>query len=60
MGSSVPKVGINSFNTMGRLVLRAAIESGIEVVAINDPFVTVNNMVHMLKFDMTHGHTSMR
>jgi len=45
---------------MGRLVLRAAIESGIEVVAINDPFVTVNNMVHMLKFDMTHGHTSMR
>ena len=34
-----PKVGINGFNNVGRLVLRAALESGMDVVAVNDPFI---------------------
>lgn len=36
------KVGINGFGRIGRLVLRAAIEKGVEVVAVNDPFIDVN------------------
>lgn len=49
------KVGINGFGRIGRLVLRAALEKGIEVVAINDPFIDVNYMVYMFRYDSTHG-----
>ena len=49
------KVGINGFGRIGRLVLRAAIEKGIEVVAVNDPFIDVNYMVYMFRYDSTHG-----
>ena len=31
-----PKIGINGFNGVGRLVLRAAMETGLDVRAIND------------------------
>ena len=46
------KIGINGFNGVGRIVLRAAIESGLDVKAINDPFVPLNYMVYTLKFDL--------
>lgn len=49
------KVGINGFGRIGRLVLRAALAKGVEVVAINDPFIDVNYMVYMFKYDSTHG-----
>ena len=49
-----PKIGINGFNGVGRLVLRAAMESGLDVRAINEPFVPLNYMVYMLKFDIAH------
>jgi len=49
------KIGINGFGRIGRLVLRAALDKGIEVVAINDPFIDVNYMVYMFKHDSTHG-----
>jgi glyceraldehyde 3-phosphate dehydrogenase len=49
------KVGINGFGRIGRLVLRAAIEKGVEVVAVNDPFIDVNYMVYMFRYDSTHG-----
>lgn len=40
----------------GRLVLRAAIEKGTcQVVAINDPFINLEYMAYMLKYDSTHG-----
>ncbi|XP_074162861.1 glyceraldehyde-3-phosphate dehydrogenase, testis-specific isoform X3 [Sminthopsis crassicaudata] len=48
-------VGINGFGRIGRLVLRACIEKGIKVVAINDPFIDVNYMEYMFKYDSTHG-----
>lgn len=36
----VPKVGINGFGRIGRVVLRNALETGdVEVVALNDPFI---------------------
>jgi len=49
------KIGINGFGRIGRLVLRAAVEKGAEVVAINDPFIDVEYMVYMFKYDSTHG-----
>ncbi|XP_034279596.1 glyceraldehyde-3-phosphate dehydrogenase, testis-specific isoform X2 [Pantherophis guttatus] len=48
-------VGINGFGRIGRLVLRACVEKGIKVVAINDPYIDVNYMVYMFKYDSTHG-----
>lgn len=53
---SKPKVGINGFGRIGRLVLRAAVDKGtVEVVAVNDPFIDLNYMVYMFKYDSTHG-----
>jgi glyceraldehyde 3-phosphate dehydrogenase len=49
------KIGINGFGRIGRLVLRAAIQNGAEVLAINDPFIPVDYMVYMFKYDSTHG-----
>jgi glyceraldehyde 3-phosphate dehydrogenase len=50
------KVGINGFGRIGRIVLRNAIAHGrVEVLAINDPFIDLNYMVYMFKFDSTHG-----
>jgi glyceraldehyde 3-phosphate dehydrogenase len=50
------KIGINGFGRIGRLVLRIALERpGLEVVAINDPFIDLDYMVYMLKYDTIHG-----
>jgi len=49
------KIGINGFGRIGRLVLRAAIDKGATVVAINDPFIPLDYMVYMFKYDSTHG-----
>lgn len=49
------KIGINGFGRIGRLVLRAAVAKGAEVVAINDPFINLDYMVYMFKYDSTHG-----
>jgi len=49
-------VGINGFGRIGRLVLRAALEHpDIQVVAVNDPFIDLEYMVYMFKYDSTHG-----
>jgi glyceraldehyde 3-phosphate dehydrogenase len=50
-----PKIGINGFGRIGRLVMRVAIEHGVEVVSINDPFIELEYMVYMFKYDSTHG-----
>ena len=50
------KVGINGFGRIGRLVFRASVErDNLEVVAVNDPFIDVDYMVYMLKYDSVHG-----
>jgi len=49
-------IGINGFGRIGRLVLRAALKKGgVSVVAINDPFIDLEYMVYMFKYDSTHG-----
>lgn len=48
-------IGINGFGRIGRIVLRAALEKGVKVVAINDPFIPLDYMVYMFKYDSTHG-----
>jgi len=53
-GGHAKRVGINGFGRIGRLVLRAAVQKGAEVVAINDPFIDVEYMVYMFKHDSTH------
>ncbi len=51
------RVGINGFGRIGRLALRAIIESGrkdVEVVGIND-LGPVETNAHLLKYDSVHG-----
>src|SRR5271165_2432199 len=51
------KVAINGFGRIGRLVLRAIVESGrkdVQVVAIND-LGPVETNAHLLRFDSVHG-----
>ncbi|CAL8353004.1 unnamed protein product, partial [Arctogadus glacialis] len=50
------KIGINGFGRIGRLVTRAAALGGkVNVVAINDPFITLEYMAYMFQYDSTHG-----
>ncbi|KAM5140937.1 glyceraldehyde-3-phosphate dehydrogenase [Mantella aurantiaca] len=50
------KVGINGFGRIGRLVTRAAVLSGkTSIVHINDPFIDLDYMAYMFKYDSTHG-----
>ena len=51
------KVGINGFGRIGRLVFRAAVAQPdvFEVVGINDPFIDLDYMVYMVKYDTIHG-----
>ncbi len=50
------KIGINGFGRIGTLSFQAAMEKeGVEVVAINDPFITADYMAYMTKFDTVHG-----
>lgn len=49
-------VGINGFGRIGRLVLRASLSNpDVKVVAVNDPFIDLEYMVYMFKYDSTHG-----
>jgi glyceraldehyde 3-phosphate dehydrogenase len=50
------KIGINGFGRIGRLVLRAALDNPlVEVVCINDPFISGEYMAYMFKYDSVHG-----
>jgi len=50
------KIGINGFGRIGRLVLRAACaREDVEVVGINDPFITPDYASYLLRYDSIHG-----
>jgi len=51
------RLGINGFGRIGRLVMRAAVESGrddVEVVGVND-LGPVETNAHLLRYDSVHG-----
>ncbi|KAI3627294.1 glyceraldehyde-3-phosphate dehydrogenase (phosphorylating) [Malassezia furfur] len=49
-------IGINGFGRIGRIVLRNAIEHGeANVIAVNDPFLDLDYMVYLIKYDSIHG-----
>ncbi len=50
------KIGINGFGRIGNLTFQAALEKGdVEVVSINDPFISADYMAYIVKFDTVHG-----
>ena len=50
------KIGINGFGRIGKLTFQAALaKEEVEIVAINDPFITVDYMAYMVKYDSVHG-----
>jgi len=50
------KFAINGFGRIGRMVLRVAMKNPqVEVVAINDPFISTDYMVYQFKYDSTQG-----
>ncbi|XP_041010417.1 glyceraldehyde-3-phosphate dehydrogenase, cytosolic-like [Juglans microcarpa x Juglans regia] len=51
------KIGINGFGRIGRLVARVVLQrNDVELVAVNDPFITTDYMAYMFKYDTVHGH----
>ena len=48
------KVGINGFGRIGRLVMKAARNSRLEIVGIND-ITDAPTLAHLLKYDSIHG-----
>lgn len=50
------KIGINGFGRIGRLIMRASVgRSDVEVVAINDPYLTPEYACYLYKYDTVHG-----
>ena len=50
------KMGINGFGRIGRLVFRASPDKpDIEILGINDPFMSPDYVAYMLKYDTIHG-----
>ena len=48
------RIGVNGFGRIGRLFFRAALEAGMEVVAVND-ITDAKTLAHLLKYDSVHG-----
>ena len=49
-------LGVNGFGRIGRLVTRAALEHpDANIVAVNDPFLTLEYAAYQLKYDSVHG-----
>ncbi|KAG5067025.1 Glyceraldehyde-3-phosphate dehydrogenase [Glycine soja] len=63
-GKSSPSFDLSSvvsdqlrFGRIGRLVARVALQrDDVELVAVNDPFITTDYMTYMFKYDSVHGH----
>lgn len=53
----VCKLGINGAGRIGRLVIRSTLEKNrnVEVVAVNDPFMTTEYFAYQFKYDTVHG-----
>lgn len=50
------QLGINGFGRIGRLVCRAAVDNpDATVVAVNDPFLSLDYAAYLFKYDSVHG-----
>lgn len=49
------KIGINGFGRIGRLVARICARRGIQICAINDPFLDVDYAKYLIDHDTIHG-----
>lgn len=50
------RIAINGFGRIGRLVLRIALSrKNVQVIAVNDPFISTEYAAYMFKYDSTHG-----
>jgi len=52
------RIGINGFGRIGRLTFRSAMTSNAnkaQVTAINDPFMDLDYLIYLLKYDSVHG-----
>jgi len=52
---TIYKIGINGFGRHGRLVLRATLDIGAEVIAINESCIPVEEMANLFKNDTIRG-----
>eukprot|EP00439_Symbiodinium_sp_Y106_P041247 s6344_g5.t1 len=53
---TMTQMGINGFGRIGRLVFRAAMENqSVTMVAVNDPFMDLDYMKYLLKYDSENG-----
>lgn len=49
-------IGVNGFGRIGRLVCRSALKNPkASVVGINDPFMSLDYMAYLFKYDSVHG-----
>ena len=54
--TKVARLGINGFGRIGRQLLRLSFEfDDLDIVAINDPFVTVDYAKYLFMHDTVHG-----
>jgi glyceraldehyde 3-phosphate dehydrogenase len=53
----VVRLGINGFGRIGRLVTRATLnkQGAPQVVSINDPAMSLDYLIYLLKYDSAHG-----
>uniref|UniRef100_A0A7S2GUD3 Glyceraldehyde-3-phosphate dehydrogenase n=1 Tax=Helicotheca tamesis TaxID=374047 RepID=A0A7S2GUD3_9STRA len=52
----VASLGINGFGRIGRLVMRAALDNeNATVVAVNDPFLSIDYAAYQFQHDSVHG-----
>ena len=50
------KIGLNGFGRIGRLIMRASVgRDDVEIVGINDPFLTPEYACYLYKYDTVHG-----
>lgn len=49
------KIAINGFGRIGTQAFQIALDRGHDIVAINDPFMTPEYMVYLIKYDSVHG-----
>lgn len=55
---STVRIGINGFGRIGRLTFRSAFTenaSKARIMAINDPFMDLDYLCYLLKYDSVHG-----